>query len=75
MTEVVRVSVEVWKSGPDAFCYNPVGYMASVDDTQSADIDTMRKRYYFVGSRSSNVEGEPQVFTYLRYGFPDWKAR
>ncbi len=75
MTELVRLSVEVWKSDPDAFCYNPVGYMASVDDKQSAGIDTMQKRDHFGGSRSSNVEGEPQVFNYLRSVFPEWKAR
>ena len=75
MGEVVRVSVEVWESDPEAFCYNPVGYMALVGDVQAADIDSIYARQQKGGYKSSLVQGEQNVFNYMRAMFPDWKAR
>ncbi len=75
MGEVVRVSVEVWESDPEAFCYNAVGYMAIVGDVQAADIDSIYERQQRGGYRSSLISGEQPVFDYMRKMFPDWKAR
>src|SRR5712692_2122580 len=75
MGEVVRVSVEVWESDPEAFCYNPVGYMAIVGDVQAADIEAIYAHHQSIGYRASIVCGEQEVFGYMRHMFPDWKAR
>jgi glycine/D-amino acid oxidase-like deaminating enzyme len=75
MTEVVRVSVEVWESDPEAFCCNPVGYMAIVGEVQASDLDAIHQRQQQVGYRSSLIGGEAEVFSYMRRLFPDWKAR
>lgn len=75
MGEVIRVSVEVWESDPEAFHYHDVGYMALVSDIQAADIDSIYERQQRGGYRSSLVCGEENVFQYMRQMFPDWKAR
>lgn len=75
MTEVGRLSVEVWESDPETFCYNRVGYMALVGEAQAGDIDTIHQRQQLAGYRSSIVEGEHRVFTYMQTMFSDWKAR
>lgn len=75
MGEVIRVSVEVWESDPEAFHYHDVGYMALVSDVQAADIDSIYERQQRGGYRSSLVCGEANVFQYMRQMFPDWKAR
>ena len=75
MGEVVRVSVEVWESDPEAFCYNPVGYMAIVGDVQAADIEAIYAHHQSIGYRASMVSGEHEVYNYMRQMFPDWKAR
>jgi glycine/D-amino acid oxidase-like deaminating enzyme len=75
MGEVIRVSVEVWESDPEALCYNPVGYMALVGEVQAADIDAIHARQQQGGYKSSLIQGEQQVFDYMKALFPDWKAR
>ncbi len=74
MGEVIRVSVDVWESDPEAFQYHPVGYMALVSDVQAQDIDAIYERQQRGGYRSSLVSGEDAVFQYMRAIFPDWKA-
>ena len=75
MGEVIRVSVEVWESDPEAFCYNPVGFMALVGPVQASDVEEIHERQQREGYRSSLICGEQQVFDYMRQLFPDWKAR
>ena len=75
MGEVMRLSVEIWESDPEAFAYNGVGYLAVVGETQAQDIDSIYARQQHSGYRSSLIRGEPQVFDYVRRLFPDWKAR
>lgn len=75
MGEVMRVSVEVWESDPEAFQYRGVGYLALVSDVQASDIDSIYERQQRGGYRSSLVCGEENVFRYMRQMFPDWKAR
>jgi glycine/D-amino acid oxidase-like deaminating enzyme len=75
MGEVIRVSVEVWESDPEAFHYHGVGYMALVSDVQAAEVDSIYERQQRGGYRSSLICGEENVFNYMRRMFPDWKAR
>src|SRR5712691_13052387 len=41
MGAVMRVSVDIWESDPEAFHYNPVGYIALVTDEQVEDIESI----------------------------------
>lgn len=75
MGEVVRVSVEVWESDPEAYHYMPVGYLAVVGDVQAADIDAIYERQQQGGYRSSLISGEQNVTNYMKAMFPDWRAR
>jgi methylglutamate dehydrogenase subunit A len=75
MGEVIRVSVEVWESDPQAFHYNGVGYMALVGDVQASDLDAIFDRQQRGGYRSSLICGEHEVYNYMRAMLPDWKAR
>lgn len=75
MGEVMRVSVEVWESDPQAFHYHPVGYLAVVPQSQASDVETIYERHQKSDYRASLVCGEQQVFDYMRGLFPDWKAR
>ncbi len=74
MGKVIRVSVDVWESVPEAFQYHDVGSMALVSDVQAQDIDSIYERQQRGGYRSSLVSGEDVVFQYMRGIFPDWKA-
>lgn len=75
MGAVMRSSVEVWESDPEAFHYHSVGYLAAVPEMQAADIETIYERQSTSGYRSSLIRGEQEVFNYMRQMFPDWKAR
>lgn len=75
MGEVMRVSVDVWESDPQAFHYHPVGYLAVVPEMQAADVEKIYERHEKSGYRATLVRGEQQVFDYMRGLFPDWKAR
>ena len=75
MGEVMRVSVEVWESDPQAFSYRPVGYLAVVPEVQAADIETIYDRHTRTGYRATLVRGEDKTYRYMRDLFPDWKAR
>lgn len=75
MGEVMRVSVEVWESDPQAFHYHPVGYIAVAPPSQAGDLETIFQRHQKSGYRASLVRGEQEVFDYMRRLFPDWKAR
>jgi hypothetical protein len=75
MGEVMRVSVDIWESDPEAFHYYPVGYLAAVPEVQAADVEKIYERQLASGYRSSLIRGEENVFNYMRQMFPDWKAR
>lgn len=75
MGRVMQASVDVWESDPEAFHYQPVGYMALASEVQAADIETIYERHQKMGYRASLVRGEEDVFNYMREMFPDWKAR
>jgi hypothetical protein len=75
MGEVMRESVAVWESDPEAFHYFPVGYLAAVPEVQAADIEAIYERQSAGGYRSSLIRGEQESFNYMRQMFPDWRAR
>lgn len=75
MGAVMRASVEVWESDPDAFHFNNCGYIAVVPATQDKDVESIYERQHAEGYGSTLVQGEQKVFDYMRQIFPDWRAR
>ena len=45
MGAVMRTSVEVWESDPEAFSYHPVGYLVVVPELQAKDIESIHERH------------------------------
>jgi len=75
MGEVMRVSVEVWESDPEAFHFHNSGYIAVVPEIQNSDVEAIYVRQQSEGYDSTLVQGEQKVFDYMRGLFPDWRAR
>ncbi|MCP5096348.1 MAG: FAD-binding oxidoreductase [Chloroflexi bacterium] len=75
MGEVMNVSVDIWESDPEAFHFHQCGYIAVVPETQDDDVVSIYERQQKGGFDSSLVQGEQNVFSYMRNIFPDWQAR
>ena len=75
MSELMQACVEVWESDPEAFHYNPVGYIAVGPAVQEADLVATYERQERIGYRSTLVTGEAEVDAHMRALFPDWRAK
>ena len=75
MGEVMRASVEVWESDPEAFHFHNSGYIAVVPEIQNRDVETIYERQQAEGYDSTLIQGEQKVYDYMRGLFPDWRAR
>jgi methylglutamate dehydrogenase subunit A len=75
MSELMQACVEVWESDPEAYAYNPVGYMALGPAVQEADLAETFERQERIGYRSRFLTGEAEVDSYMRELFPDWRAK
>ncbi|MBA3433109.1 MAG: FAD-binding oxidoreductase [Actinobacteria bacterium] len=75
MSELMQACVEVWESDPDAYAYNPVGYMALGAAVQEADLTATYERQERIGYRSELILGEAEVDAHMKELFPDWRAQ
>jgi glycine/D-amino acid oxidase-like deaminating enzyme len=75
MSELMQACVEVWESDPEAYAYNPVGYMALGPEAQEPDLAATFERQERIGYRSTLVTGEAEVDAYMKRVFPDWRAK
>jgi glycine/D-amino acid oxidase-like deaminating enzyme len=75
MSELMQACVEVWESDPEAYAYNPVGYMALGPSAQDSDLAATYERQEKIGYRSTLVQGEADVDAYMKKLFPDWRAK
>jgi methylglutamate dehydrogenase subunit A len=75
MSELMQACVEVWESDPEAYAYNPVGYVALGAAVQEADLTATYDRQERIGYRSELVVGEDEVDAHMKALFPDWRAR
>ena len=75
MSELMQACVEVWESDPEAFAYNPVGYIAVGPPVQEPDLVATFERQERIGYRSELVLGEREVDAHMKALFPDWRAR
>src|SRR5262245_18509278 len=75
MSELMQACVEVWETDPEAYAYNPVGYMALGAARQVDDLTATHERQERIGYRSSLLLGEREVDEYMKTLFPDWRAK
>src|SRR6476646_4405626 len=75
MSELMQACVEVWESDPEAYHYNPVGYIALGAQVQEADLAATFERQERIGYRSELVTGADEVDAHMKALFPDWRAQ
>ena len=75
MSELMQACVEVWESDPEAFAYNPVGYLALGAQVQEPDLTATYERQERIGYRSELILGEAEVDAHMKQLFPDWRAK
>jgi glycine/D-amino acid oxidase-like deaminating enzyme len=75
MSELMQACVEVWESDPDAYAYNPVGYIALGAAVQEPDLTAVAERQERIGYRSELILGEREVDEHMKELFPDWRAQ
>jgi methylglutamate dehydrogenase subunit A len=74
ITEVVRQSVEIFESEPDAYGFRQVGYLAAVPERQVEDLVAIRASHERAGYESELVVGAERCREYLTWSWPDWEA-
>ncbi|HLM32511.1 MAG TPA: FAD-binding oxidoreductase [Gaiellaceae bacterium] len=75
MSELMQACVEVWESDPEAYAYQPVGYIALGPEVQESDLAATFERQERIGYRSELLTGEGEVDAHMKSLFPDWRAR
>ena len=75
MSELMQACVEVWESDPEAYHYNPVGYIALGPQVQEPDLTAVYERQERIGYRSELYLGEAEVDAHMKALFPDWRAQ
>src|SRR6476620_6922645 len=61
MSELMQACVEVWESDPEAYAYNPVGYIALGAAVQESDLTATFERQERIGYRSELILGKSEV--------------
>ena len=74
ITELVRRSVEIFESEPDAYGFRQVGYLAAVPARQVDDLVAIREQHERAGYESELVVGAERCREYLTWTWPDWEA-
>jgi glycine/D-amino acid oxidase-like deaminating enzyme len=74
ITELVRMSVEIFESDPEAFGFRQVGYLAAVPERQVEDLVAIREHHERAGYESELVVGAERCREYLTWAWPDWEA-
>jgi methylglutamate dehydrogenase subunit A len=74
ITELVRLSVEIFESEPDAYGFRQVGYLAAVPERQVDDLVAIREQHERAGYESELVVGAERCREYLAWTWPDWEA-
>src|SRR5919197_1556023 len=74
ITELVRQSVEIFESEPDAYGFRQVGYLAAVPERQVDDLVAIREQHERAGYESELVVGAERCREYLTWAWPDWEA-
>jgi glycine/D-amino acid oxidase-like deaminating enzyme len=74
ITELVRLSVEMFEEDPEAYGFRQVGYLAAVPGSQVEDLVAIAGQHARVGYESELVVGSDECREYLTWSWPDWEA-
>jgi glycine/D-amino acid oxidase-like deaminating enzyme len=74
ISEVIRLSVELFEEEPEAYGFRQVGYVAAVPEGQVEDLTAIRDHHERVGYDSELVVGAERCREYLAWTWPDWDA-
>jgi methylglutamate dehydrogenase subunit A len=74
ITEIVRLSVEMFEDDPEAYGFRQVGYLAAVPPEQVEDLRAIAAQHAQVGYESELVVGAEACREYLTWSWPDWEA-
>jgi methylglutamate dehydrogenase subunit A len=74
ITEIVRLSVEMFEEDPEAYGFRQVGYLAAVPPGQVEDLRAIAAQHAQVGYESELVVGAEACREYLTWSWPDWEA-
>ena len=74
ITEIVRLSVEMFEEDPEAYGFRQVGYLAAVPAGQVEDLEAIAAQHAQVGYESELVMGAEACREYLTWSWPDWEA-
>jgi methylglutamate dehydrogenase subunit A len=74
MRELMAHSVSVWESDPEAFAFNPVGYMQIAPATMGEDVAKIFSEQQAIGYPSVLIQGASDCRHYMRGMFDDWRA-
>jgi methylglutamate dehydrogenase subunit A len=74
ITELVRLSVEMFEEDPEAYGFRQVGYVAAVPEAQAEDLAAIREQHELIGYESELVSGSDACLEYLTWSWPDWEA-
>jgi methylglutamate dehydrogenase subunit A len=74
ITELVRMSVEMFEEDPDAYGFRQVGYIAAVPPAQVEDLIAIRGQHERAGYESELVVGGESCREYLSWTWTDWDA-
>ena len=67
MRRLMAHSVSVWESDPEAFCYNPVGYMQISPEVMHKDVASIYAQQKEIGYSSVFIEGEADCMKYMQH--------
>jgi glycine/D-amino acid oxidase-like deaminating enzyme len=73
ITELVRLSVEMFEEAPEAYGFRQVGYVAAVPEGQAEDLVAIHEQHERIGYESELVSGAA-CLEYLTWSWPDWEA-
>jgi glycine/D-amino acid oxidase-like deaminating enzyme len=74
ITELVRLSVEMFEEDPEAYGLRQVGYIAAVPPAQVDDLVAIRDQHERAGYESELVVGGESCREYLSWTWTDWDA-
>jgi methylglutamate dehydrogenase subunit A len=74
ITDLVRLSVEMFEEDPEAYGFRQVGYIAAVPPAQVDDLRAIREQHERAGYESELVVGGGTCREYLSWTWADWDA-
>jgi methylglutamate dehydrogenase subunit A len=74
ISDLIRLSVEMFEAEPEAYGFRQVGYVAAVPEAQVDDLRAIRDHHEDAGYESELVTGAEGCREYLAWTWPDWEA-